>query len=143
MCLVYVMDYHSNSTWGYYSGLTRALLVTGRPFNRCRQQLAPPSKKLTKCNPVRARYLRHRPVWPRRFCDDSQFFFPAPAPAPFNRRDHLNGRHRAMPIVTISIVLRACSAEKQGSPQKTLTKAIHDVHAVLQRGGIVEVRRLC
>jgi hypothetical protein len=30
MDLVYVMDYRSNSTWGYYWGLTFALLVTGR-----------------------------------------------------------------------------------------------------------------
>src|SRR6516164_446030 len=99
----------------------RARLSTKPPATG--QMLAIEGKKLARCNPVRARYLRHRPVWPRRFCDDPQFFFPAPAPTPFNRRDHLNGTHRAMPIVTISIALRACSPEKQGSRQKTLTYA--------------------
>src|ERR1700732_929969 len=38
-----------------------------------------------------------------------------------NRRDHLDRRHLAMPIVTISTALRATSEEKQGSHRKTLT----------------------
>jgi integrase len=40
--------------------------------------------------------------------------------APLNRCDHLDGRHRAMAILTIGIALRATSAETQGSHQKTL-----------------------
>jgi hypothetical protein len=36
--------------------------------------------------------------------------------------------HRPMPIVTIGIALRARSAEKQGSRQKTLTQVINFIN---------------
>src|SRR5258708_40239849 len=65
--------------------------------------------------------LRSRAARLCRLRHDPQLFFPAPAPPPLNRRDHLDCRHRAMPIVTISIALGAHSAEKQGSHQRTLT----------------------
>jgi hypothetical protein len=38
------------------------------------------------------------------------------------RFDHLDARHRSMPIVTIDIVLRAISPQKQGSRQMTLAQ---------------------
>src|SRR6516225_7133018 len=73
--------------------------------------------------------LRSRAARLCRLRHDPQLLFPAPAPPPLNRRDHLDCRHRAMPIVTISIALGAHSAEKQGSHQTTLTKvqAIEDL----------------
>src|SRR5260370_42696257 len=68
--------------------------------------------------------LRSRAARLCRLRHDPQLFFPAPAPPPLNRRDHLDCRHRAMPIVTISIALGAHSAEKQGSHQRTLTQRL-------------------
>src|SRR6266566_6433174 len=65
--------------------------------------------------------LRSRAARLCRLRHDPQLLFPAPAPPPLNRRDHLDCRHRAKPIVTISIALGAHSAEKQGSHQRTLT----------------------
>src|SRR5262245_23009718 len=65
--------------------------------------------------------LRSRAARLCRLRHDPQLFFPAPAPPPLNRREHLDCRHRAMPIVTISIALGAHSAEKQGSHQRTFT----------------------
>jgi hypothetical protein len=75
-------------------------------------------ENLARCNPMRACHLRRRSVRPRRLRHDPQLLFPAPAPAPFNRCDHLD---RRMPIVTISTALRAISGEKQGTRQKMLT----------------------
>ena len=46
---------------------------------------------------------------------------PGSSAAVARRPDHLDLRHRAMPIVSIDIALRAASPEKQGSRQRTLT----------------------
>jgi hypothetical protein len=89
--------------------------------NRFRKQLTPPDKQLAWRDAVFARDLRCCPAGPRRLRHDPKLLVPAPAPSPLNRRDHFDCRHRAMPIVTISIVLRAKSPAKQGSRQKTLT----------------------
>src|SRR5258708_4956248 len=48
------------------------------------------------------------------FRNDPQLLLAIPAPAPFNRRDHLDRRHRAMPIVTIRTARRAIPARKTG-----------------------------
>src|SRR6516164_10289318 len=71
--------------------------------------------------------LRSRAARLCRLRHDPQLLFPAPAPPPLNRRDHLDCRHRAMPIVTISIALGAHSAEKQGSHQRTLTLKLKEM----------------
>src|SRR5437016_8231166 len=71
--------------------------------NRFRKQLTPPDKQLAWRDAVFARDLRCRPAGPRRLRHDPKLLVPAPAPPPLNRRDHFDCRHRAMPIVTISI----------------------------------------
>jgi hypothetical protein len=90
--------------------------------------LTPPDKQLAWRDAVFARDLRCRPAGPGRLRHDPKLLVPAPAPPPLNRRDHFDCPHRAMPIVTISIALRAKSPAKQGSRQKTLTPNVDALH---------------
>src|SRR3984893_11998695 len=87
-------------------------------LNCRRQKLASPGEKLARCNPMRACNLRDRSVRLRRLRHDPKLLFPTPAPPPLNRSDHLDPRHRAMPIVTISTALRAISEEKTRQPSE-------------------------
>ena len=101
--------------------------------NRLRQELTPPDEQLARRDVVIARATCEAVrSGLRRLRYDPQLLFPAPAPSSLNRCDHLDRRHRAMPIVTISIALRAISAEKQGSRQKTLTDQSGGVKVLAQ-----------
>jgi hypothetical protein len=71
------------------------------------QQLAAPSEKLAGRNAVCACHLRDRGLWSRRFRHDPKFIFPAPPPAPLNRRDHPKPSSSCYVDVTTSTIFPA------------------------------------